>query len=157
MIKTKLEAQIPQLSLFLAHLPYPHSAPLLQVSLRLPLLFPLTIRLERYIRPTSDEATGKSDFLDSSCCSSFTSLFSVSFSSSSLLDSQSFFFRLSVVGVGTLRVFLIFSGASKKRSSRALISQLKISFAKKGNLYSFMSINHTCVLCCGWRSQVASL
>lgn len=41
-----------------------------------------------------------------------------------------------IVGVGALFVFLIAaaSGPSKKRSSKALISQLKISFARKGNL-----------------------
>lgn len=45
-------------------------------------------------------------------------------------------FRASVVGVGSLLVFLRLdlSGASKNRSRMALISQLKISFARKGSL-----------------------
>jgi len=60
-------------------------------------------------------------------------------SSSSLLLSWSSFIKLAEpAGVGSLLVFLIssgfLSGASKKRSKSALISQLKISLARNGNL-----------------------
>lgn len=73
------------------------------------------------------------------------------------LSSLSFF----VTGVGSLFAFFMAaaSGPSKNRSSKALISQLKISFARKGNLNKNIQVKNilTCDPDYDWHNQAASL